>query len=101
VKTRTLRVLLREERSAFFLTGVLPIFATSSRNSLITKLILEFESAPTLFQFDISFVFLVIISVGVAVDDTVLELSTGANPAPSPLIAFFIGIFSVQSLING
>lgn len=70
-----------ERRKLLFplnITYCLPAFPTAPTNSFIAKSMLESDSAPALFRFDISVVFAVVISVGVVLGDIAIEL------CPSP-----------------
>ena len=58
------------------ITYCLPAFPTAPTNSFIAKSMLESDSAPALFRFDISVVFAVVISVGVVLGDIAIELCT-------------------------
>ena len=51
------------------ITYCLPAFPTAPTNSFIAKSMLESDSAPALFRFDVSVVFAVVISVGVVLGD--------------------------------
>ena len=67
------------------ITYCLPAFPTAPTNSFIAKSMLESDSAPALFRFDISFLFFFVISVGVVLGDITVSfwatlLSSYAQP---------------------
>ena len=77
------------------ITYCLPAFPTAPTNSFIAKSMLESDSAPALFRFDISFLFFVVISVGVVLGDIAIELCTAPPDDLSSHFSWSIGILRV------